>query len=770
MKPKHSRRVRALALGVTQAHAFGLGQLTVRSGLDEPLVAEIPIISGPGETENVDVRLASPEAFARVGLESPTRLAANLEFAVVESGGRQVIRVTTEEKVSEPFLSFLLEVDWGNGRVVREFTALLDPPYIAPATLRPATQGPVASATPARPVPQAGTAVVDAAPAQAEPLPAAAQPRPAAAAQVQDGNFGPVGAGQTLSEVASAVRPQGVSLNQMMAALHAANPDAFIGGNINLIKRGAVLRIPAREEVDRLGRAEADALVRQQTESWQQRIAPVPQPAVAEAATPAGADEPAADPAAAAPGEDDALAAAGDDDARLEIVPMSGDDGGADDAQTGAAGGGTGTELRAELGQAREDLAARETEAQELRSRVSDLESLREQQARLIEVQNSKLAALQARLGELDEGGAGAGVEGGTTVVAAADAAAPAAAGAPAAPARWPWILAGLVLLLAGIVAVLRYRRQREVSETRLYGGLAAEIEAAQAARAAQRAPRGEDDAFAAAAGEVPDADAAASLRAAIAARPYDLDLHLALLRHHYDSGDAGAFERAAEAMRAEVVDVRDRRWQAALALGTVMAPMHPLFRGQEEMDAAQPVDRVEDEGDLAGVDGNDRDLHEAADALAWEPGSEFERDAELQGDAQATPDSERGDGIEAAAGWSTDERFAEVDVFAPPAEDEAVEPVDVDADARGRAAAGDAFELDADRSDPALREAAHREAGDAAGAGVDAEGAATKLELARAYLDIGDSDGARGMLEEVAEEGTSVQREEARRILAGIG
>jgi len=125
----------ALALASPGAFAMGLGQLQVKSGLNQPLVAEIPIISATAEElEQLDVRLASPEAFARVGLEQPGELTANLEFSVGKNTrGQPVIRVTTPRRFNEPLLSFLIEAQWGKGVVTREYSALIDPPYIAPA-------------------------------------------------------------------------------------------------------------------------------------------------------------------------------------------------------------------------------------------------------------------------------------------------------------------------------------------------------------------------------------------------------------------------------------------------------------------------------------------------------------------------------------------------------------------------------------------------------------------------------------------------------------
>ena len=152
MKIRSSSLTLAVALGLASPalSAMGLGPLQVKSGLNQPLVAEIPIISAtPSELEELDVRLASPEAFARIGLERPGELTANLQFSVGKnSRGQPVIQVTTPGRFSEPLLSFLIEADWGKGTVTREYTALIDPPYIAAATVTP-MQAPVAAPAPA---------------------------------------------------------------------------------------------------------------------------------------------------------------------------------------------------------------------------------------------------------------------------------------------------------------------------------------------------------------------------------------------------------------------------------------------------------------------------------------------------------------------------------------------------------------------------------------------------------------------------------------------
>ena len=140
---KHAMKVLPVALALAfvarDAEALGLGALEVKSQLSQPLVAEIPLVGvGPGELDALSVRLAPPEAFERVGLPPPAGVTANLQFSVGRNTrGEPVIRVTTSGRVDDPFVAFLLEADWGRGSVVREFTALVDPPHIAAATVTP---------------------------------------------------------------------------------------------------------------------------------------------------------------------------------------------------------------------------------------------------------------------------------------------------------------------------------------------------------------------------------------------------------------------------------------------------------------------------------------------------------------------------------------------------------------------------------------------------------------------------------------------------------
>jgi len=234
------------------AHAAGLGKLTVLSALGQPLRAEIELTTGAGEDPaSMAVKLATPEAFRAANIEfNPALL--SLRFAVEERADRQVIRVSSTQPLNEPFVDMLLELTWNNGRLVREYTFLLDP-----ADMRATQPAQVAAAPQNRPAaPRAPSAPAATAPAAAAPdeariaaarRGAERQAREAQAREAQD-NYR-VRRGDTLSGIALDVKPADVSLDMMLVALYRANPDAFIGNNMNRLKSGQILSIPDADSV-----------------------------------------------------------------------------------------------------------------------------------------------------------------------------------------------------------------------------------------------------------------------------------------------------------------------------------------------------------------------------------------------------------------------------------------------------------------------------------------------------------------------------------------
>lgn len=397
---RHALLGTVLALLAAPAFALGLGQIRVKSQPGQPLLAEIPIVSSdPAELQGLQARLASPETFRRVGLEPPQGIVSDLQFTpAVDERGQPVIRVTSRVPVQQAGLTFLLEVDWGQGRLVREYSALVDAPRTVAAPVAPPVTAPVVAPAGVieRPSAPAASTVSPApapAPVATTPAPAPATPPAAAptAAPAEAAEYGPVQRGQTLAQIASGLPGTGgYSLDQTMLALLRANPDAFIGEDVNRLRAGSVLRVPGSEELARYDASQAAAIVREQTAAWRQARRAQAQPAVAATQAEPGTQQAPATGAQATPRR-----AA---DARLEIAPPQASAGTRAGTQSGASAGGEGDMLRQELQQTKETLAARDAEVRELQARVAELEQLQQEQQKLISMKDSSLAAAQQRL------------------------------------------------------------------------------------------------------------------------------------------------------------------------------------------------------------------------------------------------------------------------------------------------------------------------------------------------------------------------------------
>lgn len=231
-----------LLISSTSAFALGLGGIQVDSALNEPLDAKVRLISVEQmAVDDIRVKLAGPEVFRRAGVERPYLLSKLRFKPVFPENGKPYILVSTRDSVREPFLDFLLEVSWPQGNLVREFTILLDPPTYQPPRTKSLT-------APLQP--------------QAKQSPSA-DPSPVAS------TYGPIQASETLWVIAGKVQPDAsVSRNRTMIALLKANPDAFRRGNINMLKRGALLAIPTPGEIAAVSEAEARAAVGRQMSDW----------------------------------------------------------------------------------------------------------------------------------------------------------------------------------------------------------------------------------------------------------------------------------------------------------------------------------------------------------------------------------------------------------------------------------------------------------------------------------------------------------------------
>ena len=254
------------------AGALGLGEIQLRSALNQPFVADIPVtIESAAELNQLSVELAPAATFERFGLDRP-RFLDDLKFQVQREGTRAVVHVTSTQPVSEPFVSLLLDVGWPQGHLLREYTVLLDPPSFAQPG---ATDGArTVAAPPAAPGPAASAPAIRRAPVAPDAAQNAAQNSGSGATtgSVTTGangdSYGPVRSNETLWGISDRLRPDSsVSLNRMMVALFRANPEAF-AGNINRLRRGAILRVPRGSELEGISGRSATTEVHRQDEEW----------------------------------------------------------------------------------------------------------------------------------------------------------------------------------------------------------------------------------------------------------------------------------------------------------------------------------------------------------------------------------------------------------------------------------------------------------------------------------------------------------------------
>jgi len=380
------------------AQGAGLGPLRVLSALGQPLNAEIDIVSlRPGEDDGLSAKLGSEQAFRRAGIAYNPGL-SSLRFAVVRAGGKAVIRLTSHQPVNEPFLEMLVELQWATGRLVREYTFLLDPPEY---------KAPMVSAAPA-PAP-ARVMAAQPAPAAAVPVPAARRAAAPMAAAGKSATDQLVKKGDTLSKIARQHLSGGVTLNQMMMALYRANREAFINNNINLVRAGRILRVPDRDAAAAIDTAEATREVLAQMRdfgAYRRALA-----AAAPAAPGSSAQREVS--GRIVPKAADAAPSADKDKLKLSR---------ADARKPGAAVSRAARD---------DDRAARERALKESESRITDLEKNVSDLQKLLEIKNQQVAELEKRASSTPATVAPAKA----AAAAPMKAAAPAAKAAPAAPA-----------------------------------------------------------------------------------------------------------------------------------------------------------------------------------------------------------------------------------------------------------------------------------------------------------------------------------------------
>jgi pilus assembly protein FimV len=363
------------------SYAFGLGKIEVKSALNEPFRAEIPVTAlRSGEKDNLEVKLASPTEFEKAGLFRSFIL-SDVNFEIVDKEGQSKILLTTKKAVKEPFLDFLITATTGSGQMLREYTVLLDPPAYVTA-----------------PVTESTSAVA--------PSPKVQSQSTSTEYQYQSSNTSDsyqVKRDDTLWNVALDTRPSdAVSVHQMMMALYEENPTAFSNSNVNGLKAGATLTIPAMSDIQSLSQAQALAAFRAQNEAWKKRktktAAVTTDEPTSTAVTTVESTEVDSQPEAMSPDTSTAteMATAGvvDTESRLNLVAP--DEGNSlDDASPNVQGNDELSQLSEQLTLAQETIEAQAQENVDLKSRLDLMEEQLETLRRLISVNDPELAQLQ---------------------------------------------------------------------------------------------------------------------------------------------------------------------------------------------------------------------------------------------------------------------------------------------------------------------------------------------------------------------------------------
>lgn len=841
--------------------ALGLGPITMRSSLNQPLDAEIDIHSvQPGDLDGLAVRLASVEDFARVSVDRANFL-TKIQFKLnVRADGSAYITLSTRQPVTEPYLDFLIEARWPRGRALKEYTVLVDPPVLTaetPAPVEQASTSPVFSQRqqqPRRPVQQAQREPARQPVRASTPPPSPPPVRRTAAPVEGEINYGRVKRNDTLWEIALETRPnESISVHQMMLAYLRDNPQAFVEGNINKLKSGYVLRIEDADSIANVTKREAISEIRRQNLAWREGTSTrlVRQVESGDGETTRRDSRPSS--------SDRERSAAVDADARLELVAP-----GTEGRGSGGASADGGKELQEDLLRATETLDANRQESEELQSRFAELEEQMQSMQRLIMLKDEELLALQNQLG----------VEPEVAQKPEKPATAPQKQGQD--PAPDDGLLSDPVLLILGgllVVAVVgwlvvrRRKMQDGFEESILNVGMAHKAGAeadtndntvlmnkpvsAAGGRGAESAmvsdfAMSELDGFQ---GDSADVDPVSEadvylaygrhqqaqdiINQALEKSPDRLELQAKLLEVLHAAKNVTGFETQARLLHEKIGgDETNPYWNDIVSLGRELCPHSDLFGGSgagtdedellgavsedeqdlmdfdfdtdtEQADSAESLMSATEDDDALDFDVSSLDFdmdaaeeQAAADviseinALDDDNGFEFDTETAFEStelETAATKQKQDDDGaldfdlsfdddddteiidlkdvnkeradeeldfgslnleedtdtpieLEAGGGESLDDSILEFDYTADVV---ALDPGDDELDLDG--------ELDEDIF-----------------SNVDEVG--TKLDLAKAYVDMGDSDGARSILDEVLEEGDDSQKQQAEELLQQMG
>lgn len=778
--------------------ALGLGEMQLESFLNEPLKASVDLLNMGGLHEDeIRVRLATTEDFDKLGLERAYFL-TTVTFEVVSDGqGGARILIRSEDPVLEPYLDFVVEARWPSGRLLREYTVLVDPPAFSQSTpvvsaseRVSATEGVMPTPADSVPAPvdyneryQSGRSRVD-----MSGLAAGTESRDysgSSAGAPAPGSRYTIRRDQTLWEIASQAKPPGTSVHQMMLDIQRLNPDAFINGNINRIKAGYVIYLPSAQDISSGDVSTALAEVREQNEAWRQ-------------------------------GRDDAAYTSRGPSLRISAEPEAAD----------AAGSSAPARAGSETAQAGEPqqpasgadtvatAAAADQPASDTEARLAALEQQLETLQRIVSLKDDQIAALQDALAEaggavpevgsgqdttqpVDESAIAGGAEGAGVAAEVAPAIPPEAAEAPAESGEAEAVAeavavppAGEDKQVAGVAEVKKPEKpapgktaptppaaEKEEGWTRylLYalGALVLAIAGLVYARRRGEVDDGEDEEVAL---PVRPATVPKDVFADVRLQDQNLELEVVpvvdepppiedlapSLRDNRGYGERKHDEYASDIDAADALAEADiyiaygRHPQAIDLLNTALAaePGNPVYRLKLLEIYVELDNRVAATAQLKKIEATG-DPDSIARAAALMERLSGEEEPELPTPNLHVPAS-RGPGLSpnplqmlADSNEALEEDFSGLEIeenFAPGEED------------------------DLDLSGDFAVESSHGYEDEELVIAADSNALSTKLDLARAYLDMGDDDGARQILDEVVAEGTEDLKAEAQALLSRIG
>lgn len=774
------------------AHAAGLGKLSVTSALGQPLTAEIELFAADkAELDSLSASLASDQAFRDARVEFAPVL-SSLRFSVEKkSNGKAVLKVSSSRPVTDPFIDMLVELNWASGRLVREYTLLLDPPGMAAAqTVTPVAVAP-ASTTVSKPAP----AVAPMTAPQAESTPAVRKPRPAPQAAAPDRVK--VKRGDTLTEIASRVRPEGVSLEQTLLGLYRENDQAF-DGNMNRLKAGKTLSVPSAEKVAAIPQQEAVREFKLQAEDWRayrQKLAG----AVSAAPEAKAAADQASSGKITPKVEDRAKPAP---EAQQDVLKLSR---GTPPAVAAAGKADEARILQEKLRAQEEDATARENALQESDQRVTMLETQIQDMQKLVDMK------------EKAQNGAPAPTA--SKPVSAPTVAAPSVSPEPgenwyapllANPMYWGGGLAALGLggVLWWMMAGGGRRRKNgsnALDDSLMTGGdvqpntvigeaSGGSVNTGDTSFLTDFSQAGlgtidTHDVDPIAEAEVymaygRDAQAEEILKEAISKNPDRHEIRVKLLEIYAAQHNTVTFEAVAGELYAALGGKSSPLWDKACEMGRSIDPTNPLYGGVQSSAApAEAAPAPVAAAPVAATVAATAAVAGGAVTFANEPAAaaSFADPVEIEPELESEPDVlTAGAPLEfESAGHVLNFDTPSEDVVAPETDYVEMDTLGLDFDLPDLdvpATADDTLKLDLGLDEDNGPESKFDfsgldlDLGEAGGNELELDEVGTKLDLARAYVEMGDKEGAREILNEVLAEGSDRQKADAKGMLSSLG